>query len=710
MPRATLTKVKPPTAKDVSSRNESLSDIRVEILAAPPRKQLFVISIPLDVLLNREVEMTTAAQNYGIDPASWSHSRLYRMYRAQISPETKTAGPSRTLAVCPERECAEQNYHPRLIWNRWLSDFFQHYYVTGELRIPEQCRGYDVLMALEFFGIVYEPEQLQFPSYGVYCRLKNWSDYFSMRSNLGEWVAEYVRDETANRIWFGTVMFADEVLYVDNYPVIPMSGLAAAGDASQCSGASAAVVFDLFNCSLPEGDPQSSDRREAAELMRLDFAQYLPTIIPGIDAVFQIRNVQCGKRSEDRAVLRVDIHSAGSLTRSITGADQVVARLKEARMVSQRLNSANDVKPSPRAVEGCVQAPPHLARKENHNGAHVRQAQTSARPTYVSAWQETNVNAKATSFRTPSPADNTDDTESAKPPVSYIHASDHSIFSSVTLPMSLLEESVSLKPENKREEKPLFSGHEWIQESILNNVLSQRLGALLQSSPAIDSNQQPEPMNTMATFEDHFEWLSIAGVGLCKYPETMWKDLGKSSCLIEPNETKEPQSDAVLDCLKAESVDTFDFNKGGGIEIVKECKPSEVSSPPRNSPGSIHRTGTSHPGTTVKERLSIVHKSGGNRSDSSSLDRRSVAVSENERRVTANIEEVREEETKDVKTNSPGRQAGDSHRKYPTAASENSRATVESSVRQSSFIRQASPKTTKRISIKGLFKRRKAQL
>ena len=319
-----------PSIKLAFSHTSSSQEIRkdaiftVELVSSQTERS--VMRFPLQCLLDREEEMRMVAEQFNIDPASWNGSRLYKMYATQKR---------LSLTLFPERDCAAQNYSHALKWSDWLTQLMQSYYEKSQICIPDACRGHDLLLALEYLGILYQPDQLQFSSYPTYARVKHWSDYFTHRTALGDWVADRVLEQGG--MLFGTTLDPDVTVHVDGQRVHPLLCINSTSQASQNSLMSAAAVYDFFNVSLPEEDPAYVDRAEAAALMRRDFSEYMQHILTNIQASFTMTAVTSAKGVEERAVLRIDVVASDSPPRSVASGslDEVMQRLKEAKKLEE---------------------------------------------------------------------------------------------------------------------------------------------------------------------------------------------------------------------------------------------------------------------------------------------------------------------------------------------------------------------------------------
>jgi hypothetical protein len=255
------------------------------------------LTIPLSLVFAREEEMRQAATLFDIPENRWNGSMLYR--RCVLEQQSH-------IVLDPERTCALQNYSSHLTWDPWLTSMLDTFYQTGQLRVPGVSQGFDLLLALEFFGILYSPDQLVFDTYQSYARVKTWSDYFTQRAHIADWVANRVI-ETSRVLHhhFGTVTHDRETAKLGNEVLISLQGVLARKGQS-----SATAVYGFFNSVKDDA---------LAETMRQDFGVYLQNILTNVQVSFPVKAVTVigpngGGRQETRAVLMVDIVEPPSST------------------------------------------------------------------------------------------------------------------------------------------------------------------------------------------------------------------------------------------------------------------------------------------------------------------------------------------------------------------------------------------------------------
>ena len=163
-----------------------------------------ILSLPVQALTQREQEMNQTAILLGIPPARWSGSRLYRLWKQQV--EDSVAIPFVKVTLHEPTSLVAQHWAAR----RETLDWIHNYYLTGKLQIPETSRGYDILAAVEYFEILYQPDQCHFSSLEVYKRVQQWSRYLCHRAALTAWVVKTASNRRlAQNIAFGTSTIED---------------------------------------------------------------------------------------------------------------------------------------------------------------------------------------------------------------------------------------------------------------------------------------------------------------------------------------------------------------------------------------------------------------------------------------------------------------------------------------------------------------------
>lgn len=418
-------------------------------------------SIPLPLILHRELEMKGAALALGISAAQWSGSMLYKRWK--YDDET-------SFTLYPERECMDKNYSSCMIWQGWLTEMIQTFYSTGKLQVPDACRGFDLLLALEFFGILYQPEQLVFETFQAYSRVRKWSDFFTHRDLLADWIVDRLHGE--NKRLFGTAQNATAgTMRLGKDIVIPFDGGLVRTGAKGPS--SAAVVYSFFNAKA-----QEKGSAVVAEDMRMDFCFYLQNVLGGVVRVtFPLKKVELisdqGKRQwVTTAVLIVEF----------TKQQQAPNKQRFTLSTPNRSNSRPfDEEASNKSPDQVIN---DIYRQLDDHDEDVIPPAALAR-------------AKTRS-----------DALSVSAPISVIRAETNKSTTSVVTGPFFVDEDGAIRDVNESDEdvRALALRQEWIQGTLLNRDISKRVRELLHAEEGGGDNEEtllsaPVAMDRNTTFD-----------------------------------------------------------------------------------------------------------------------------------------------------------------------------------------------------------------
>jgi hypothetical protein len=295
---------------NLDSLLESDSLLHVEIISSVEGSNFY---IPVSLMVEREIMMRKTAEEFGIGQERWASSLLYREWRNAQDDISSTADDRAfqqsngdvSIYLNPEADCASSNHSHSLKWTPWLTTCIRAFYNTGTVRFPNDCVGSDVLLALEYFGIVYTPDQLVFDSFGAYLRVKLWSEYFTHRSGLAQWVVETLMQTNSkhSHIFVTSPSLQEGDLLVGSKRADVLDGHLQLDPTKYAGTPSNAVVHDFFH---------DEERPEVVEypldaLMREDFAHYLQNSLPGTRVTFELKDVQVVRtgKTVKRATLQV---------------------------------------------------------------------------------------------------------------------------------------------------------------------------------------------------------------------------------------------------------------------------------------------------------------------------------------------------------------------------------------------------------------------
>ena len=181
----------PSSTNNNNMNNESSA--RSERSSASERTYGFETKVAM--IVKREKEMKAMARECGIGPDRWKGSLLMQKLKtsteySQISSSKSKTNKSLVFTFDPDSQ--ENDFilstDQTFLWSKPLTDCIRSYYETGNIHVSDDCHGNHVMLALEFFQIVYLPSQMTFDTFSSYARIKLWSDYYTYRDSIADWV------------------------------------------------------------------------------------------------------------------------------------------------------------------------------------------------------------------------------------------------------------------------------------------------------------------------------------------------------------------------------------------------------------------------------------------------------------------------------------------------------------------------------------------
>lgn len=177
-----------------SSSASAPSRLRVRILTSSSNNNhshnnnntAHVLEFAVVDIVERELEMQTVAATYDITGHRWSGSRLYKEYQTVRHTATNPTDDTVVVTLDPVKYCRDNNLCQDLVWTKDLTKLIHDFYTSSVLQVEDDM-GRSFLLALEYFGILYQPDQLVFGSLEAYKLVKEWSDYLAQRSLLADW-------------------------------------------------------------------------------------------------------------------------------------------------------------------------------------------------------------------------------------------------------------------------------------------------------------------------------------------------------------------------------------------------------------------------------------------------------------------------------------------------------------------------------------------
>ncbi|CAB9506101.1 expressed unknown protein [Seminavis robusta] len=252
-----------------------------------------LLCLPISMVEKRENEMFGRAYKVGLRVDQWNGSLLTRLlkgyypwYRDNIKQSLYT------LQLYPESDCAEANYSQDFRWQSWINQCIESFYKTGKLRVPDFCTGSDVLTALQYFGILYDPDQLVFDSFSTFMRVKLWSEYFTHRDTIAAWITKQLNEPSTEHQHHSTRIFSTCPHLLEPGCVITIGkqqsevfdgGITMVDSMKdETVSQSCMFVYRFFNDSDDEnGEPANIDF-----LVREDFREYFRKVVYGVNSSF----------------------------------------------------------------------------------------------------------------------------------------------------------------------------------------------------------------------------------------------------------------------------------------------------------------------------------------------------------------------------------------------------------------------------------------
>jgi hypothetical protein len=283
-----------------------------------------LVNIPIHSILLREIEMQETSVKFSIHRDQWNGSLLYRKWqengdRIFIGLDEECMALRKDVDEKTGNFTSTCLFTNNFIWDDWCIDLIEKFYSSGKLHIPHNVLGYDFLLLIELFGILYQPDQLVYESYSAFINVRHWSNYFTNRMAMSCWIADYIdhfhNDRKSkiierSRFEFATSLTPDkELVSLDNV-LLPVIGQS---DKKVNSSRFAVLDYDYFN-GVSNVAKVSCISIETANLMQDDFVMFLRHNLSHTiqDAKFvpmevTIRNTENVAAVTTRAILVVEI-------------------------------------------------------------------------------------------------------------------------------------------------------------------------------------------------------------------------------------------------------------------------------------------------------------------------------------------------------------------------------------------------------------------
>ena len=324
--------------KTTFQKLDAMSIVEIRIMLGNEETKLLVTA---GILHKREEEMKTISllqqqqeeEESGKMSTNWNGSLICQECSEQISNETTSKKKKKQVIIqIPDKD----NFTIELI-QITLHRFFQ----DGIIYCNNQAKGNDILKFLEYFQILYQPNQMQFESIGCYLRVRMWAHYFLNRTMLKDYILnEIVHGNGSSgvkvRRGVGFVVLEEESESTYIYKGRKLLEF------------DVDLVIDLFAPHCDDNDEEEDGEVGIDEILRQDFSSYLQENLHGTSVTFRVEDVKrvydsnvIGLSSdsciEKYAVLYVDFYPR-SATKPST--PSVVVPIKQKPIKNQPKNSA----------------------------------------------------------------------------------------------------------------------------------------------------------------------------------------------------------------------------------------------------------------------------------------------------------------------------------------------------------------------------------
>jgi len=245
-----------------------------------------------------------------------------------------------------------------IMWSPELTKCICLYYETGYIHVPDEVSASSVLLALALFNIIYCSDQLMFKSFGSQLRFKMWTDYYTHRPSICQWIVKkMMASHSRHSHVFVTSPEPCGTIYLGRNRCEIMNGELnlTAQDYDDTTVESCTVIHDLFNDDIQFNENGESTEGES-RCMRENFQDFLQDAIVGTIVTFKLREVSVldsdtrSRTIDFSSVLRVDCISINQKKRGKKGGDTKsttsswkVDELKNLHRKGNRLTSPQSV-------------------------------------------------------------------------------------------------------------------------------------------------------------------------------------------------------------------------------------------------------------------------------------------------------------------------------------------------------------------------------
>jgi len=280
--------------------NQLKNTIYTEIISQTDFMRAYKFHVPISQIRARQDHMKKIKENAKRNENEWNGSILLKEMKEEI------------------------------MWSSELTKCICLYYETGYIHVPDEVSASSVLLALSLFNIIYCSDQLMFKSFGSHFRFKMWTDYYTHRPSICQWIVKKMMASHSrhSHVFVTSPEPYSGTIYLGRKRCEIMDGKLnlTAQDYDDTTVESCTVIHDLFN-----DDNQFNKDGESIEgesrCMRENFQDFLQDAIVGTRVTFKLREVSVldsdtrSRTIDVSSVLRIDCISINQKKRQTRGGD-----------------------------------------------------------------------------------------------------------------------------------------------------------------------------------------------------------------------------------------------------------------------------------------------------------------------------------------------------------------------------------------------------
>lgn len=325
--------------------------MRVDVESAT---QTFTFCVPVSQMLRREREMREATKKAGVAKEQWSASRLYSLWKTERNQQDdvdityRRASSQITVRLSPEDVMKD---YSAFEWKPWLTSCIREFYETGSIRIPDDCLGSDLLIALEYLRIItISPKIFVFNSSYPYERIRAWSAYFTKRRTILDWL---IRDYRYGGLGIRTYTTTPDSQEGSCDVLLQVKGEMV--DILGKSKEDTRLLYKTVHSLFCENDSDQVVTRQVPRTIRHDFRDQLLRFLPHRTKIsFELHRVTVTKNGQTekqvRPVLRIEGPSNGKQKKQM--ASHVKAAMTDSIDIPTIAVASPDPNQLPRKVQG----------------------------------------------------------------------------------------------------------------------------------------------------------------------------------------------------------------------------------------------------------------------------------------------------------------------------------------------------------------------